>query len=99
MQKKNYFITLKKASKSASDAEGEAGYKIPAVLTVEEHKTCDRIRGETGGRGYLLFCEEILPEPGDIIIDMEREYEITEVKICRDISGKVRAVRCTTLNN
>ena len=31
--------------------------------------------------------------------EKEMEYEITEVKICRDISGKVRAVRCTTLNN
>ena len=99
MQKKNYFITLKKAAENDSGAEGEAGYKIPAVLTAEEHKTCDRIRGETGGRVYLLFCEKILPAPGNIIIDMEKEYEITEVKICRDISGKVRAVRCTTLNN
>jgi hypothetical protein len=99
MQKRNYFVMLKKVSESDSGADGEAGYEIPAVLTSEEHKTFDRIRGETGSRVYLLFCEEVLPEPGDIIIDTEKEYEITEVKICRDISGKVRAVRCTTLNN
>ena len=99
MQKRNYFITLKKVSETDSGAESGAGYEIPAVLSKEEHKSCDRIRGEPGGRVYLLFPEKVFPVPGDIIVDMETEYEITEIKICRDVSGKVRAVRCTTLNN
>lgn len=99
MQKRNYFITLKKVSETDSGAESETGYEIPAVLSKEEHKSCDRARGEPGGRVYLLFPEEVFPVPGDIIIDMKTEYEITEIKVCRDVSGKVRAVRCTTLNN
>ena len=91
----NYSIILKKAPEGDSGAE----VLMPAVLIEEEHKSCDRIAGDPGKRIYLLFPDGEVPEPGNIIVDAEKEFEITEVKICRDISGKVRAVRCTALNN
>ena len=95
MTKKNYFITLKKSSEPDS---GSISCEVPAVLAAEQHKHGDCIGGDPGYRVYLLFPEEIMPAAGDIISDGGMEFEITEVKICRDISGKIRAVRCTTLN-
>ena len=98
MTKKNYFITLKKTSESDTGDNGSISCEVPAVLTAEQHKHGNCIGGDPGYRVYLLFPEEIMPAAGDIISDRGMEFEITEAKICRDISGKIRAVRCKTLN-
>ena len=98
MTKKNYFITLKKTSESDTGDIDGISCEIPAVLTAEQHKQGNCISGDQGYRVYLLFPEEIMPAAGDIISDRSMEFEITEIKVCRDISGNIRAVRCTTLN-
>jgi hypothetical protein len=94
MTKNNYFITLRKTSGPDTGNSCE----IPAVLAAEQHKQGNSIKGDPGYRIYLLFPGELLPAAGDIISDCGMEFEITEIKFCRDVSGKIRAVRCTTLN-
>ena len=54
--------------------------------------------GDAGRAVYLLRGGSVMPGAGDIIRDGDREHEISEVKICRDLAGEIRAVKCITLN-
>ena len=69
------------------------------VLKRKEVKKCgDRKSFEVGGLEYLIFSEEIFMEPGDIIVENGDEHEILEMRVYRDITGKVCAVSCITIN-
>ena len=98
MTRKKHIITLKKMPETNSGTANGSVCQIPAVLAGEIRKQYEHPGGSRGRRIYLLSAEEVLPAPGDIIADAEREFEITEVLICRDLDGKIRAARCTTLN-
>ena len=54
--------------------------------------------GDKGKAVYVLSGKTVMPGTGDIITDGDRAREITEIKICRDLDGEIRAVRCTTFN-
>ena len=98
MTSEKYPITLKK-SPGTSHGENEiTEYTIPAIKIMELQNESNTIAGSPGRNIYLLTDCGILPVPGDIIRDGDKEFSIIETKICRDISGKIRAVRCVTLN-
>lgn len=97
MIKKHDIITLRKVSEE-SGTENGTGFRIPAALIGEQHKQPGLIGGDPGRRVYLLFPESVFPAVGDTISDNSGEYTITEIKVCRDVAGQVRAVCCTTLN-
>lgn len=98
MTSKKYLITLKKYPGAIPGENEITEYTIPAVKITEVRKESNSVSGSPGGNIYLLTDCGILPVPGDIIRDGEKEFSIIETKICRDVSGKIRAVRCITLN-
>ena len=98
MTVKKIQIILKKMPEPLSGKAESAGNSIPAIKIKEVQKEGNSIEGSPGRNIYLLPDDSHWPVPGDIIRDGEKEYEIIEVRICRDLSGKIRAVRCTTLN-
>ena len=69
-----------------------------ALCTQEERKRGNGFGGEGNAVYIILPGTEVMPGAGDIITDGDRKREITEVKICRDLAGEVRAVKCITLN-
>ena len=72
---------------------------VSEALCTEEMKCRGRDGFGDGGRAvYLLRGGSVMPGAGDIITDGDREHEISEVKICRDLAGEIRAVKCITLN-
>jgi hypothetical protein len=98
MTSEKYPITLKK-SPGAIPGENEiTEYTVPAIKITEVQKESNSIAGSPGRNIYLLTDCGIIPVPGDIIRDGAKEFSIIETKICRDISGRIRAVRCITLN-
>ena len=98
MTSEKYPITLKKSPGTVPGENEITEYTIPAIKIMEVQKESNSIAGSPGGNIYLLTDCGILPVPGDIIRDGTKEFSIIETKICRDISGKIRAVRCITLN-
>ena len=54
--------------------------------------------GDDGQAVYVLSGKRVMPGTGDVITDGDRAREITAIRICRDLGGEIRAVRCTTLN-
>ena len=72
---------------------------VSEALCTEETKRRGRDGfGDAGRAVYLLRGGSVMPGAGDIITDGDREHEITEIEICRDLAGKIRAVKCTTVN-
>ena len=70
-----------------------------ALCTDESRRKGDGGFGGTGRAAYVLSgTGEVMPEAGDIIMDEDREREITEIRICRDLTGKIRAIKCVTFN-
>ena len=98
MTSEKYPITLKKSGEMIPGENKITEHTIPAIKIMEVQKESNTIAGSPGGNIYLLTDCRVLPVPGDIIRDGEKEFSIIETKICRDISGKIRAVRCVTLN-
>ena len=98
MTSKKYPITLKKYSGMIPGENEITEHTVSAIKVNELQKEGNSAAGPGGGNIYLLTDCGILPVPGDIIRDGGKEFSIIETKVCRDISGKIRAVRCITLN-
>ena len=77
---------------------GYADHAADALCTEENKKRGNDGFGGEGRAVYVRPGKAVIPGPGDIITDGDRAREITEMKICRDLDGEIRAVRCTTFN-
>ena len=86
-------VTIRKISGYQLGEKCFQEYIVRAAVAREEKKT----QGESECV-YLFGPEIISPEIGDRIVDEDREHEITSIKFCRDITGKLRGIRCTALN-
>lgn len=89
----NHEITLRRFAGFNGGEKQYSDISIPARCVSENSGA-----GGNGRKEYLLPGVTELPVPGDRILDDGRERDITEVKVCRDITGNIRAVKCSTLN-
>ena len=87
-------VTIRKIS---SYHLGEKVFQEHTARTavVKEEKNA---AGTSSASIYLFGPDIRIPEIGDRIVDDGTEHEIISIKFCRDITGKLRGIRCTALN-
>jgi len=91
--------TYKKVSVRTFGRDGAyTDHAAEALCTEEGGKKGNDGFGDKGRAVYILRGKAVMPHAGDIITDGGRAREITEIKICRDLDGEIRAVKCVTFN-
>ena len=98
MHKEKTEVLLKRFAGVKSGEKVFVETRLAVYKTKEVKKSQNGVDGGRGILEYLLPGSKILVSPGDIIEENSESHEIIETKVCRDMSGKICAVRCTTLN-
>ena len=71
-------------------------YRFRAVEVFQEKKLKEDRFGIEHSGCFVLEPGNAVPEPGDRICVSSKDHEILAVKMCMDITGKCRGIRCTT---
>ena len=80
-------------------ADGQAGYtdyQAYALITDFTSRDINRYGSIKNGKIFLLRCD-YKPKPGSQLIHNEQTYDLKDIKICRDLDGKVECYRCVVV--
>lgn len=68
-------------------------YEGFAMITDVSKRDAKQYGNIQNGKVFLLRCEAPL-KPGSCIVHSEQKYDLKEIKVCRDLDGKIECYRC-----
>ena len=89
-------ITLKKKKKFENGRLQFEEYRFRAVEVFHENKLKQDRFGIENSCCFVLKPGKAVPAPGDRICVSSKEHEILITRMCVDITGKCRGIRCVT---
>jgi len=90
-------VTLRVPTGAFADGQaGYTGYQGYALITDFTHRDINRYGSIKNGKIFLLRCDKE-PEPGSQIIHSGQTYDLKDIKVCRDLNGRIECYRCVVV--
>jgi hypothetical protein len=90
-------VTLRVPTGAFADGQSSyTEYQAHALITDFTSRDINRYGSIKNGKIFLLRCDNE-PEVGSQIIHSEQTYDLKDIKVCRDLDGKVECYRCVVV--